>query len=76
MTNWLVCAVRRDVVWRATKVAIVVGTLLMAINHGDAVLAGALTGDRLVRIALTYFVPYAVSTFSSVGAILDSRGSH
>jgi len=32
-------------------------------------------GSRLRRIALTVVVPYLVSTFSSVGAIRELRGS-
>lgn len=51
----------------------VVGTILTAINHGDAILAGQLTAERLVRIALTFLVPYAVSTTSSVAAIRIRR---
>ena len=49
--------------------AIVVGAILIAINHGDALLAGQLDGGRLFRMALTVLVPYAVSTLSSVEAM-------
>ena len=62
-------AFRRDVVVRAAKVAAVVGTLLILINHGDAVLAGEVDMERGLRMLLTMLVPYAVSTYSSVGAI-------
>lgn len=56
------------VVRRAVASALVVGPLLIAINHGDAIVKGDVTGSRLLRIALTVLVPYAVSTFSSVQA--------
>jgi len=39
-----------------------------AINHGDAIVNADISGSRLLRIALTVLVPYAVSTFSSVQA--------
>jgi hypothetical protein len=59
----------REVVLRAIKVAAVVGCLLIAINHGDALLAGDVDGVRLSKMLLTLFVPYAVSTYSSVEAM-------
>ncbi len=62
-------ALRRDIVRRAVRVAVVVGTLLVVINHGDALLAGTVDVERLLRIALTYLVPYGVSTYSSVQAL-------
>ena len=65
-------ATRRDVVMRALKVALVVGTLLVVINHFDALWSGEITGARLGQIVLTYFVPYAVSTYSSVAALKEN----
>ena len=64
--SWIETAVRPDVVQRALRVAILVGTILALINHGDSILA--MTADTLViaKILLTYFVPYCVSTWSSV----------
>jgi len=47
----------------------VVGTLLIAINHGDALLKGRLDGERVFKICLTLLVPYGVSTTSSVAAL-------
>ena len=47
----------------------VVGSLLIAINHVDALLRGDLEGVRLLKMALTVLVPYCVSTASSVGAM-------
>ena len=47
----------------------VVGTILVAINHGDAIIRGDLSMGRLLRIALTVMVPYCVSTYSSVSAL-------
>jgi hypothetical protein len=49
--------------------------VLIAINHGDAILRGDVDRDRLLRIALTVAVPYIVSTSSSVGAIRERHES-
>jgi len=50
-----------------------VGMILISINHGDAILRGDITNVRVLKIALTVMVPYAVSTLSSVGAIRAQR---
>jgi hypothetical protein len=51
---------------RAFKTALVVGTILVAINQGDVILAGAL--PVLWKVCLTYCVPYCVATWGAVGA--------
>ncbi len=66
--EWCRLACSRAVVVRGLKFAVVVGTVLVGINHGDAILDGQLDENRLVRIALTVVVPYIVSVLSSVGA--------
>ena len=68
--QWLSIATTRPVVVRSTRVALVVGTLLAAINHGDSLLAGSLDGEAALKICLTYLVPYAVATWSAVQTIL------
>ncbi|NKB99119.1 MAG: hypothetical protein GKR90_11590 [Pseudomonadales bacterium] len=69
MSDFLQLAWRADVRQRALKVAGVVGTILVAINQGDAILAGSLSTTQLLQIGLTYCVPYCVSSYSSVKAI-------
>ncbi len=66
-------AVRRAVVLRATRVALVVGVILIAINQGDLLLAGEVSVTTWLKIGLTPLVPYLVSTFSSVAAILEAE---
>ena len=61
-------ALAPSVVRRALGYALVVGALLIAINHGDALIRGEWTTDRLLKMGLTVLVPYCVSTLSSVGA--------
>ena len=69
MSAWLSVAVRPQVVGRALLYGIVVGGILIAINHGDALLRGDIDAVRSIKMILTPLVPYAVSTLSSVGAI-------
>jgi hypothetical protein len=73
VARWLALARERAVVRRACKFALVVGAVLIAINHGDALLAGELGPRRWLQMGLTVLVPYVVSTLSSVGASLESR---
>jgi hypothetical protein len=73
MTEWLKIAMRRDVVIRGTKVGVIVGTILTAINHGDLIFARTLSADSAWKIVLTYCVPYCVSTYAGVSAIIFSR---
>lgn len=70
MKRWLRIAGRRDVVQRSTKVAVLVGTILIAINYGDKIAAAQVGSSDYVKMALTYAVPYCVSTYASVSAIL------
>lgn len=51
---------------RAVRVALVVGTLLFAINQLDVVLRGEVTPIVAAKILLTFAVPYAVSTYSAL----------
>jgi hypothetical protein len=69
MHEWFRLAMRPSVVRRALAYAVIVGTILISINHGDAILAGTLDRGRLLKMALTVLVPYCVSTLSSVGAL-------
>jgi hypothetical protein len=71
MQEWIRTCLCRPVVSRAMMYAVVVGAILIAINHGDALLRGELGTGRLLKMGLTVMVPYLVSTFSSVGAMLE-----
>ena len=73
MNDWFRLASGPTVVRRACLYAVFVGTLLIAINHGDAILRGDTSVARVLRMVLTAMVPYAVSTASSVSALRDQR---
>lgn len=69
MSEWLRLARDPSVVRRALRTMAVVAPILIAINHGDALLRGELGAVRALKIALTLLVPYGVSTASSVSAL-------
>lgn len=71
--TWLRLAMSPTVVRRSIGYAVVVGAILIAINHGDALLNGGITFSRVCRMGLTVVVPYVVSTLSSVGAMRCER---
>ena len=53
---------------KAFLTALVVGSILTAINHGDAILIG--DWPPLLKVFLTYCVPYCVTTW---GAVIGKR---
>ena len=64
-TLWQRCREPR-VVRLAIRVALVVGTILNVINHFDLLLGAPLTRMTMIQMALTYVVPYCVSTHGQV----------
>lgn len=51
---------------RSGWIALVVGTLLALINHGDHLARGELTMTIAVKVLLTYGVPFAVASWSAL----------
>lgn len=56
---------------KALITACVVGTILTTINHGDLILKGDY--PPLIKVALTYFVPFCVTTW---GAVLGKKSRY
>jgi hypothetical protein len=73
LNEWLSLARSPRIVHRALKYAIGVGSVLIVINHGDALLGGDVSLVRVLRMILTVIVPYCVSTASSVSSILEHK---
>jgi hypothetical protein len=48
---------------RTVSIALIVGTVLFAINQLDVVLAGQASAAVLVKSLLTYLVPFGVSNY-------------
>ena len=67
-------ATSAGVVRRAAIMAGVVGVILIAINHGPAIVAGEVDTARAFQMGLTVLVPYTVSTVSSVLALRERSG--
>lgn len=68
MRDWIQAALGPAVVRRSAKVALIVGTLLVAINQGDRLLAGE--GLDLAKALLTFVVPYCVATYGAVSTLV------
>jgi len=60
MKRFFILARSPQVVARALRVALVVGTALTLINQGDRLIAGL--APSWIKMALTYLIPYCVST--------------
>jgi len=64
------CACSNGIPRRSLYVALVVGTILNLINQGDALLGQ--TDLNVIKMMLTYFVPYAVCTYGAVTAKMSA----
>ena len=73
MNEWLRIARRGDIVTRSSKVATIVGTVLIAINYGDRLITGDILSNEWVKMLLTFCVHYCVSTYASVSAVLSAK---
>jgi len=72
-SSWLALATSPPVVRRAVLYMVVVGPILISINHGDALVNGAVDTARASKMALTLLVPYCVSTLSTVATMRSLR---
>jgi len=65
------CALQhRPLLRRSLLIALVVGSVLTAINHGDALLAGPWPAALLWKIPVTFLVPFVVASW---GALPNGR---
>jgi hypothetical protein len=55
---------------RSLLIALVVGTILLAINQGDVLLGGEWPRALFWKAPLTYLVPFVVATW---GALVNGR---
>ena len=65
----------KPVVFRAVKVAIIVGVILTFINYGGLILSGNITTEFWVKMLITCFVPYTVSAATATMNILDQSNT-
>lgn len=71
--SWLATARRPEIVRRSLRIASVVGTVLVAINYTDRLLADTLVAFDWVKMGVTYLVPYCVSTYAAVESVRGAR---
>jgi len=69
--NALRICLRPEYLLRTLAIALVVGTILTAINHADVILRGDATTTTLAKAALNYLVPFIVS---NLGLLAGARG--
>ena len=70
MRDWR-ARLSRDLVWRAVKISLVVGSILNLINQGEVLWATAELS--IPHVLLNYLVPFAVSSFSAMQARAQSQ---
>ncbi len=58
---------------RSATVALIVGTILAFINHGDLILTASLTPVCWIKMIATCLVPYTVSSVTAVLTALEAR---
>ena len=63
----------KSVVSRAVKVALIVGAILAFINHGGVILSGSITLECWIKMLLTCFVPYIVSSVTATLNIMEQN---
>lgn len=68
MKQHLKIARQSEVIKTATRFALIVGPVLIMINHGDAIIDGSMHAKTWLKAGLTMIVPYVVSTLSSISA--------
>jgi len=52
-------------VGRAIKVALVIGTIIVLLNHFDAIMDGTVSRTNILQMLITYTVPFCVSTYGA-----------
>ena len=62
----IVYCTERDTLLRSVKTALVVGTILALINHGQDMLTGQFSPRWIVPMLITYLVPFSVATYGQV----------
>ena len=63
----------KPVASRAVKVALIVGVILAFINHGGVILSGSITSECWIKMLLTCFVPYTVSSVTATLNIMEQH---
>jgi len=63
--------VSKAIILRASKVSLIVGSILNLINQGEFIFALDFTHLSFTKFLLTYFVPYSVTTYTAISMKLE-----
>jgi hypothetical protein len=75
LSQFLALWFQRATVRRAVTVAMIVGPILTLINQFDAIASSSFDAKFFFKMALTFLVPYSVSSYSSVMALRAAQRS-
>jgi hypothetical protein len=64
--SFFVYCAERDTILRSIKTALVIGTILAIINHGQQLLSGHFSLNWIIPMLITYLVPFSVATYGQV----------
>jgi hypothetical protein len=64
---------RPAIVRRCLRIALVVGTLLSAVNQGDALVAGRLSVATVLRVLANYLIPFVVCNLGAMSSLPPPR---
>jgi len=64
-------ALSQNIIERAIKVSLIVGTALNLINQGEALLNFDMQNLNMVKFFLTYLVPYSVTTYTATALKIE-----
>lgn len=73
--TWIQIAMRPEILRRSLRVAVLVGTILVLLNYTDRLLMGDITRIDIIKMMLTYLVPFSVSIHASVSAVRENGKS-
>jgi len=73
MHAWWAYAVSRATVRRALASALFVGPILVAINHGDAIVRGDVSPGTILKTLLTFIVPWDEGSLPAPGHSHSTR---
>jgi hypothetical protein len=66
VSYFFLLATEKNTFLRAIRVSLIVGVILNLINHPQILKDFSFSGLSIVQLTLTFFVPFAVSVYSSV----------
>ena len=71
--TFLEAATQKPIVMKSLKVSAIVGTILVLINYSNKLFPLDLVPSDWIRMAMTYCVPYCVSTYSAATTLLERQ---